>query len=333
MAQHPIELILLKQVASQLALPIFLVNPDGDLLYYNEPAEAILGRRYDETGELPVSEWSVLFTPEDADGRPVPARTPSARARPGRAPPGARRIRHPRPRRHAPQAVGHRGAHRRTRGPLPRCGRPVLGRGNRVKVVFWGTRGSLASPGPETVRYGGNTVCVEVRVAGDHVLVLDAGSGIRRLGDGAARTRRKRVDLSAHAPPHGPHRRARASSTRSIAPDLDVHIWGPASTTLDLSARLSRYSVAPVVPGPHARPRLPAHAARRSARYVRCSATSSSAARSSRIRDRRSGYRDRARARHRHVPDGSRTRARRRQLSRAGRVDVGLRPRASAPTC
>ena len=72
MAQHPIELILLKQVASQLVLPIFLVNPDGDLLYYNEPAEAILGRRYDETGELPMSEWSVLFTPEDADGRPFP---------------------------------------------------------------------------------------------------------------------------------------------------------------------------------------------------------------------------------------------------------------------
>jgi PAS domain-containing protein len=70
MAQHPIELILLKQVASQLALPIFLVNPDGDLLYYNEPAELILGRRYDETGELPLSEWSVLFTPEDEHGDP-----------------------------------------------------------------------------------------------------------------------------------------------------------------------------------------------------------------------------------------------------------------------
>ena len=70
MAQQPIELILLKQVASQLALPIFLVNPDGDLLYYNEPAEAILGRRYDETGELPLSEWSVLFTPEDEHGEP-----------------------------------------------------------------------------------------------------------------------------------------------------------------------------------------------------------------------------------------------------------------------
>ena len=54
MAQQPIELILLKQVASQLALPIFLVNPEGDLLFYNEPAELILGRRYDETRRAPA---------------------------------------------------------------------------------------------------------------------------------------------------------------------------------------------------------------------------------------------------------------------------------------
>jgi phosphoribosyl 1,2-cyclic phosphodiesterase len=46
---------------------------------------------------------------------------------------------------------------------------------------FWGVRGSIPSPGPETVRYGGNTSCVELRL-GDELLILDAGSGIRRLG-------------------------------------------------------------------------------------------------------------------------------------------------------
>jgi phosphoribosyl 1,2-cyclic phosphodiesterase len=50
-----------------------------------------------------------------------------------------------------------------------------------MKVTFWGTRGSIASPGPDTVRYGGNTSCVEVR-AGGHVLVFDAGTGLRALG-------------------------------------------------------------------------------------------------------------------------------------------------------
>lgn len=50
------------------------------------------------------------------------------------------------------------------------------------RVRFWGVRGSYPTPGPQTVRYGGNTTCVEVEVGG-HILVLDAGSGIIRLGD------------------------------------------------------------------------------------------------------------------------------------------------------
>jgi phosphoribosyl 1,2-cyclic phosphodiesterase len=51
-----------------------------------------------------------------------------------------------------------------------------------VKIRFWGTRGSIPTPGHRTVRYGGNTACVEVRDAGDHLLVLDAGTGLRELG-------------------------------------------------------------------------------------------------------------------------------------------------------
>lgn len=49
-------------------------------------------------------------------------------------------------------------------------------------VRFWGVRGSIACPGPETVRYGGNTSCVEVR-CGEHVLIFDGGSGLRALGE------------------------------------------------------------------------------------------------------------------------------------------------------
>ena len=58
--------------------------------------------------------------------------------------------------------------------------------GAAVSVRFWGVRGSIPSPGPETVDYGGNTSCVELRL-GREVLVLDAGSGIRRLGLALAR--------------------------------------------------------------------------------------------------------------------------------------------------
>ena len=109
---------------------------------------------------------------------------------------------------------------------------------------------------------------------------------------------------------------------------LEVHIWGPASTTLDLCGPPLPLPVAAAVPGAPARPRLPAHAARRAARDVRVPATSSSAARSSRIPGRPSGYRIEHDARCRHLPDRSRARARRRDVPRLGRVDVGLRSRA-----
>ncbi len=50
-----------------------------------------------------------------------------------------------------------------------------------TRIHFWGVRGSIPCPGPDTIRYGGNTPCVEVR-CGDHVLIFDAGTGIRALG-------------------------------------------------------------------------------------------------------------------------------------------------------
>ena len=51
-----------------------------------------------------------------------------------------------------------------------------------MRIRFWGVRGSIACPGPETVRYGGNTPCIEVR-CGSHVIVFDAGTGLRALGN------------------------------------------------------------------------------------------------------------------------------------------------------
>ncbi len=51
-----------------------------------------------------------------------------------------------------------------------------------IRVRFWGTRGSIPSPGPDTVRYGGNTPCLELRTADGWLIVLDAGTGIRELG-------------------------------------------------------------------------------------------------------------------------------------------------------
>jgi PAS domain-containing protein len=73
MFQKAIELILTRQLASSLAMPIFLVDPSGSLLFYNEAAEQLLGSRYDETGEMSMRQWSSRFAPIAEDGSPVPA--------------------------------------------------------------------------------------------------------------------------------------------------------------------------------------------------------------------------------------------------------------------
>jgi PAS domain-containing protein len=72
MPQQAIEVILMRQLASYLAMPIFLVDPAGDLLFYNEPAAALLGHRYEETGEMPLVKWARIFQPTSEDGSLVP---------------------------------------------------------------------------------------------------------------------------------------------------------------------------------------------------------------------------------------------------------------------
>ena len=114
-----------------------------------------------------------------------------------------------------------------------------------MKVRFWGTRGSLPSPRPGTVRYGGNTSCVEVRTGDGSVIVLDAGSGIHRLADFGPGVNRIDVLLT-HL--HMDHILGLGFFAALFRPDLEVHIWGPPSATLDLRARLSRYLSPPLFP-------------------------------------------------------------------------------------
>jgi PAS domain-containing protein len=68
-----IELILLRQWASYLAIPVFLCDHDGHLLFYNEAAEPLLGRRYDEAGAMQVSELATIFETKREDGSPLNA--------------------------------------------------------------------------------------------------------------------------------------------------------------------------------------------------------------------------------------------------------------------
>ena len=73
MSQQPIELILTRQWASYLAVPVWVIGESGDLLYYNEAAEVVVGRRYDEAGEMPGEELGRIFKTTAKDGSVIPA--------------------------------------------------------------------------------------------------------------------------------------------------------------------------------------------------------------------------------------------------------------------
>ena len=72
MASQPIELILARQFADSMSMAVFIVDPEGNLIFYNEAAEGILGIRFAETGALPVEEWATIFSPMDINGKPLP---------------------------------------------------------------------------------------------------------------------------------------------------------------------------------------------------------------------------------------------------------------------
>jgi phosphoribosyl 1,2-cyclic phosphodiesterase len=115
-----------------------------------------------------------------------------------------------------------------------------------MNVTLYGVRGSLATPGPSTARYGGNTSCVRLTAADGSVVVLDAGTGIRPLAlelpEGLTR-----VDiLLTHL--HMDHILGLGFFAPLYDSRMEVHIWGPASATLSLEARLRRYLSPPLFP-------------------------------------------------------------------------------------
>ncbi len=98
----------------------------------------------------------------------------------------------------------------------------------RFLVRFWGVRGSYPAPGPQTVRHGGNTTCVEVQV-GPHTIVLDAGSGIIRLGrDLLQRANGAELNISlliTHG--HGDHLVGFPFFMPLFDPHATINIFGP----------------------------------------------------------------------------------------------------------
>jgi phosphoribosyl 1,2-cyclic phosphodiesterase len=128
-----------------------------------------------------------------------------------------------------------------------------------VRVRLWGTRGSLAAPGADTARHGGNTSCVEVRGVQGTVLILDAGTGVRPLGLTLGSTVRRIDVLLSHL--HMDHIQGLGFFAPLYDREVETHLWGPSASALDLRSRLVRYLSPPLFPV-HLRdlPRLVLHA-------------------------------------------------------------------------
>ena len=100
---------------------------------------------------------------------------------------------------------------------------------NEMKVRFWGVRGSYPTPGLETVKYGGNTACVEVR-AGSRTIILDAGTGIIPLGRELARTKRAGELLLLFSHLHHDHTQGFPFFVPAYMPNAKLHVYGPDGT-------------------------------------------------------------------------------------------------------
>jgi phosphoribosyl 1,2-cyclic phosphodiesterase len=116
-----------------------------------------------------------------------------------------------------------------------------------VQARVWGCRGSLASPGADTVRYGGNTSCVEVRLQSGHLVILDAGTGIRPLGAAIEDESFDEIHIFlTHL--HLDHLQGLGFFRPLFRPGANIHIWGPASPVQSLGERIAIYLSPPLFP-------------------------------------------------------------------------------------
>lgn len=115
-----------------------------------------------------------------------------------------------------------------------------------MRVKLWGARGSVPSPGPETIRYGGNTSCVGVTLSDGSLLALDAGTGIRGLGQALADGPARLHILLTHL--HLDHIQGLVFFAPAFQPQTEIVIWGPASPEASLRDRIARYVSAPLSP-------------------------------------------------------------------------------------
>ncbi len=249
--QHNLVLILARAFAAQLATAVFLLDPEGTFIYYNEAAERLTGRPFIEGAGSTADEWLYADPAAGRGGR---------RGRgPGSLPLGTTMLKQE----PAYGIVTFRtadGVDRRVEtatfplfahtedfvGSFSRSG-VAHRRGPPVKGRIWGSRGSIASPGEDTKRYGGNTSCIELRPPGCDVVILDAGTGIRELGVRLVREGAQRMFLLlTHL--HVDHLEGLGMFEPIWRKETELHIWGPSSPVASLEQRIATYFSPPLFP-------------------------------------------------------------------------------------
>jgi PAS domain-containing protein len=150
MAQQDVELILARQLAGGLAVPILLINARGDWLFINEPAELLFGRRFDEIDAMPIENRTAILAPRYEDGTPMPAE----------GLPGMRALRERRPAHGALYIHGLDGEPRQieaTAIPLESAAGHLLG----AFIVLWAHEDEASEaapqPSPATAHPGGGS--------------------------------------------------------------------------------------------------------------------------------------------------------------------------------
>ena len=220
-------LILARELATNTSTPMFITDNEGTLVFYNEPAERILGRPFAAAGEIVASEWEETFEVETLDGKPMPLEEmPSGVAflekRAASGPLRSRTFDEQEARARDDRLSALQAGTR-----LRRHRRPLLGVA-QVRVTIWGCRGSLATPGRATLKFGGNTSCVSAELDDGTLIVFDAGTGIRNLGLELAGRGPREIHLClTHF--HLDHVEGIGFFAPLFDSRTELHIWGPPS--------------------------------------------------------------------------------------------------------
>src|SRR5437762_9926041 len=107
-----------------------------------------------------------------------------------------------------------------------------------MDIRFWGTRGSIATPGQGTAKYGGNTSCTEVRTDDGTLIILDCGTGARELGLRLLKERPVKAHiLITHT--HWDHIQGFPFFTPAFLPDSEITVYAPTGFVLNLGNALS----------------------------------------------------------------------------------------------